>query len=673
MADKKAELAPGFEEVPLQEGFDEVPLNAPQPTVMQVLGQKAKNLGNSALQTGKDIATSTVQGAADLGRGAAQGLTMGLSDEGIAALKASMPDEDEKGQDWKALYRKYQQQEQDKNKAAKDRSPYLYGAGQIGGMVAPALLTAGASIPEQAAAGAGEAAAKLTAGQVAKAGAKGLGTGALIGGVTGATESEQGKLIDSTPEERQKLLADTVGGAVTGGVVGGTLSAAIPVVKAGVGSLKEKLGNKVSNYISDSPFWSQAAKSKELGEQGTNIYSEKAAQGPIGETSGLIHQDTNATKDLVDRIYAVDSNLGKKVGESINNATDQGVTVDLTQPMMDSIQRAKDLLEKDQQLMANPKAQKLYDTIFKMSDNGEFDTTTLTPNEVQSLRNDVVDFADSVKLKNPDIASLGYQFQAQIGDLLKQTVPDYKVAAERFEQFRRLVPETLISGATPVDVTQVKLGSMKNDEAKLFGAAKNMIQGARMPGAGSQNAKETFKNLINGVNEFEQSEAQRVASGDIPANEQLPKLVDDNGQSQASSLQNMIKGRADQSALLQQAWRVNPQESAATATKGSMFGRGSVMNLANKYGLYKDTLSKPIAAPVKLTQKLYNASEDELRGMAQKMSDIPGLQSVGKTLMQGLENKDTAGVNAAIFSIMQNPQARILINGEDLDSEKENK
>jgi hypothetical protein len=97
------------------------------------------------------------------------------------------------------------------------------------------------------------------------------------------------------------------------------------------------------------------------------------------------------------------------------------------------------------------------------------------------------------------------------------------------------------------------------------------------------------------------------------------------------------------------------------------------MNLANKYGLHKDKLLKPIASPVKLTQKVYNAGEDELRGLAQKMSEIPGLQSVGKSLMEGLENKDKAGVNAALFSIMQNPQARILINGEDLDSEKENK
>lgn len=675
MADNKAQLAPGFEEVPLNEGFEEVPL---KPTMIQALGQKAANLGNSALQTGKDVAKAGVEDLADTGRGLVQGLTAGTSDELIGAAKASLPSSDEdQGQDWKTLYKKYQGIEQAKNDAAKARSPYLYGTGQVAGMVAPAVLTAGASIPEQAALEGGEVAAKLTAGQLAKkaaiGGLKNAGTGAVIGGVMGGTESEQGKLIGATPEEEQKLAADVVGGAATGALTGGAIGTALPLVKAGGSALKDKIGNKLSDYISNSPFWSQVGKSKELGEQGTNLYSENAIQGPIGETTGLIHQDTNATKDLVNRIYNVDTKLGQNVGQAIDNATDQGVTVDLTDPMLNSVNTFKNLINNDETLRANPKAQKLYDTIFQMSNDGEFDASNLTPKEVQSLRQDVVDFADSIKQKEPNIANLGYQFQGQIGDLLKQAVPEYKIAAERFEQFRRLVPETLISGAIPVDISQVNLGSMKNDEAKLFQSAKNMIQGSRMSGAGSNNAKETFKNLINGVDTFEKNEAERMASGQVPLNDDVPKLVDSSDKSQAEGLQDMIKNRADQSALLQQAWRTNPQESATTSIKGAMFGRGSIMNLANKYGLYKDTLAKPIAAPVNLVKKVYGSSEEELRGMAQKMSQVPGLQSVGKTLLQGLDNKDSAGVNAAIFSIMQNPQARILINGEDLDSEKENK
>jgi hypothetical protein len=99
----------------------------------------------------------------------------------------------------------------------------------------------------------------------------------------------------------------------------------------------------------------------------------------------------------MDRIYNVDSRLGQKVGQSIDKATDSGIKVDLTQPMKNSIAQAKSLLEKDQQLMANPKAQKLYDTIFKMSDDGgELNTSQLTPKAVQTLRNEVLDFSQIV-------------------------------------------------------------------------------------------------------------------------------------------------------------------------------------------------------------------------------------------------------------------------------------
>lgn len=72
-----------------------------------------------------------------------------------------------------------------------------------------------------------------------------------------------------------------------------------------------------------------------------------------------------------------------------------------------------------------------------------------------------------------------------------------------------------------------------------------------------------------------------------------------------------------------------------------------------------------------LTKQIYNASEDQLRDLGQQMKNIPGISPLGHALTKGLDNKDTVGVNAAIFSIMQNPQARILINAQDLKDNKE--
>ncbi len=648
---KSAELAPGFDEVPLSEGFEEVPLTAEEPSMYQKFMDYTKGA--------RDYASESAQTAQDAAQGAGKSL---LSTQIVPAMNATIASATGAAPElsWAQKYRQLQDDLQQQQKASQERSPTAFGSGEIGGMVLPALVSGGAT-----------AAARGVAPSLLERAA----VGTLTGGAMAASTSEKGHLIDSTPEERNALLKDTASGVVTGGILGGTLSTAAPLIAKGAKNIKEKVSSNLGKYLSDSPLWSQIKKAEELGSKGKNIYSEEAIQGPIGETSGLIHQDTNAAKDLVDRMYKVDSNLGKKVGESIDNATGSGITVDLSEPMLNSVNTFKTLIEKDQNLAANPKAKKLYDTIFQMADDeGGFNASNLTPKEVQTLRQDVSEFADSIKLKNPDVAGLGFEFQGQIGDLLKNAVPEYKIAAERFEQFRRLVPETVISGSTPVEISNVKLGNLKNDEAKLFQSTKNMIQGARMPGSGVNTSKETFKNLINGVNEFEQSEAQRLASGQIAANEEMPKLVDMANESQASGLQKQIKDRADNSALLQQAWRVNPQESAATSIKGAMFGRGSVVNMANKYGLYKDTLSKPVTAPAKLASNIYKASEEQLKQLAQHMSEIPGLQSVGKALMAGLENKDVSGVNAAIFSIMQNPQARILVNGnEDINSNENEK
>ena len=68
--------------------------------------------------------------------------------------------------------------------------------------------------------------------------------------------------------------------------------------------------------------------------------------------------------------------------------------------------------------------------------------------------------------------------------------------------------------------------------------------------------------------------------------------------------------------------------------------------------------------------------------MADKLSSsgVPGLDSLGVALKKGLENKNPAMKNAALFTILQNPKARLLINPEELlnqqgketgDSEKE--
>jgi len=673
MAKKDLNLDDGFQEVPLDEGFENVPLT---PTTSQILSQKVQDLGSSVKTGLRDLGKGTFETGTDLARGVGQGLSLGFSDEALAALKAGSDIAlgDKTRDDYKELYRKYHELEQQKLKESEERSPYLSTIGEIGGAIAPALLTAGATAPAIAKVGLKQILKEQGKKAALKELAKRAGTAALIaapeGAIYGAGKSE-GKILGATPEEKEQLIKDTAEGALTGGVAGATLMGIGQAVKGFGGAAKEKIQSKMTDFIEDTPFLRQVRKAKELGEEGVNIYSDKAKFGspdiltPGQEgpklKSGLLHADTEASRDLVDRIYKVDDQLGKSVGESINKATDSGQIIDMSDELIGMAQQFADVAQKDATISANPKAKKLYDTLFQLKNK-----TEMTPKELQSLRSDVVDLADSIKVKDPYIANMGYDFQYRIGSILKEAVPEYKIAANRFEEFRRLVPETIISGSTPVDISGVKLSNIKNQEGKLFDSTRKMIQGSQNPGFGSSKDAETFSNFIKGLKQFETSEAQRVKQGLIKK-ESTPKMIDSTD-SQSKSIEKMVRDKADQSAMIQHAWRVNPQESLQTAAKGSLFGKGSVINVANKYGLYKDTITR---TPVEITKKLLNAPEHEIRSIASKISDVPGLENLGNALLKGLDNKDQAAVNAAIFSIMQNPLARLKINGEQQSGENE--
>lgn len=151
----------------------------------------------------------------DLATGAAQGLTFGFSDELLAALKAAKETavSKEKGlKDLPALYRQYQQLEQEKVRRAKEASPYAYFAGELGGGVLPALFTGGGTAAARGAAAAAETATFLPS--VVRGAKLGAGYGALAGAGT----SEAG--IEDTGEFAKEVGKGALGGATFGAVAG---------------------------------------------------------------------------------------------------------------------------------------------------------------------------------------------------------------------------------------------------------------------------------------------------------------------------------------------------------------------------------------------------------------------------------------------------------------------
>jgi len=129
-------------------------LSAPKSMSSRMINT-VQNVANSAIESGdavnENLATPLIQNAMDTARGVGQGLVMGAGDEiggalsaGVEALynKFNSTDSDLRDQGFKIeepgladLYRQNQQAIQKENDISQERSPYLYGGGQIAGGV----------------------------------------------------------------------------------------------------------------------------------------------------------------------------------------------------------------------------------------------------------------------------------------------------------------------------------------------------------------------------------------------------------------------------------------------------------------------------------------------------------------------------------------------------------
>ena len=94
-------------------------------------------------------------------------------------------------------------------------------------------------------------------------------------------------------------------------------------------------------------------------------------------------------------------------------------------------------------------------------------------------------------------------------------------------------------------------------------------------------------------------------------------------------------------------------------------GRGAV--LTTSYLAGRATSSKPAQKLANMGRALYSAPAETLNGLAQKLEANPALSMYGKALREGLQNGDSAKKNAALFTIMQNPNARALVEAETGD------
>lgn len=565
----------------------------------------------------------------DLGRGIAQGATLGSADEITGAFKAA---KDANFQDLisgkkdelsrlKKLYRQYQKASEREYKTSKERSPYLYGAGEIGGAIAPAIATGGV---EALLAGGAKAGAKALLPSLAEAGAK----GAAIGATAGAMGSE-GAILGATPEEQQKVASD----ASTGALAGGVLGAGGSLIGKGIGAAGQKLGKYVDYLKKEKPFIAQMSKAKELGEQGIDI----------GKRSTLINdlygRNLKSSQGLLEKISATDEMLGKAVGDSIQNATKNGQRIPISEDILQKAKLLSDYFQKNPAIALDKKSQIVFDNIINNTVND------VSPTEALILRDTMDDVLSKMQGDNSTLANYTKnqvnKFRSGINNILKEQIPEYADAANKFQEFRKLVPETIIGKGVPQDISGVRYGELKKPESKLLGSLQDVVEGSEMPGAATAEAKQTLGALQTNLGSLESK---------------IPEAAEKLGGKE--NFLNNVRDAANTAAVLKQAVGVNPQEGTHNLLKSVALsgttGRGKMLSAANLVGL----ASKKV--PGGISRYAFSLPNTALQDIGAQLSSSPNktISSLAQHLVKGLETKNNANVNAALFALMQNKDAR---------------
>lgn len=191
-------------------------------------------------------------------------------------------------------------------------------AGQAAGVIAPALLTGGASAPESLAGAAGE--------------------GAMVGAGFGA-----GNAVDT--------LASGGSGAKAAGDValGAGLGAAGGAIGNKVGGLLNKSVPSIENYAAKKAASAVGLESKELGNM---TQDELLATGKRLMDQGIIKPGAS-TQEMFDTAKGIHEGYGEKIGEIGNQADELGLKMDPA-PLVKNLQ----LLQEDAQKLMNPDERK---------------------------------------------------------------------------------------------------------------------------------------------------------------------------------------------------------------------------------------------------------------------------------------------------------------------------
>ena len=569
----------------------------------------------------------------DFGTGTSQGLSFGFADEIVCGLKGTAGALAGEG-NYQDLYAKYRDIEREKVKEAEERSPIASMAGDITGSILPAIVTGGGSLAPAAARIGLKQAAKMGAGQLAKTVGAKTAVLAAEGALQGVGRSE----AETIPEIAEEAYESGKSGVLWGTGLG---------LAGEFAGLPAKVSSKMDDTIEDSPFLRQTKMAYEKGKAGESITGGRA------DVEKMAEKATGQTSDIVKRIMDTDEQLGKAIRSKITDATNAGAKISADSAISEAADSLSRVFQNDPDLLGQAETQKVLKQLLDLQ------SSQLSPEAAFELRRRVVELSD--KVQDPRMKNIVNRFQGSIKTALESQVEGLADASAKFKQFRQAVPETLMSKGLPSEFSSKWYGDVDNKGEKLFSSVDDLLKELNAPGARQLEGRTTLAQMKKQLNEIVKKDPEIAKQMGFENIDDFYKKIED--VSDETNLRNMILGYEPQAGFKREA-RALFTGDLGTTLRSSAYGASQLAG--------KTVKAAKESAPGKLTSYLsdmsrnvYKASNDQLGQVSQKLQANPKTKALGDVLGKALENKASVGKDAALFTIMQNPDARRVL--EDFD------
>ena len=321
-----------------------------------------------------------------LGRGAAQGATLGLGERIQGAIQAALPVSGD-APSFGERYNKELSAAQAANDEAKAAHPWAYTAGNVGGGAAPTALLPIA----KAAQGAG----LLTR----------MGVGSLNAAPVGATIAG----VESRDPTLAGKLKDAGGGALGGALLGG----AVPVLGKAISAAGSKMGKAADWSALRSSFVDRTGFRKVFGREPDPNDIHDLGQFVLN--SGIPMHSPQA---MVEGAKKLLSESGKQIGDAAKLASTNGAKFDIQDAALKALQTPNVA-----KLAGDTEGIPLYNRILSfLDDQVQRKGNTMDPVEAHALRQRVDSFADWEKDKPQDLMNAWRDVRGALNDEMTNTM-----------------------------------------------------------------------------------------------------------------------------------------------------------------------------------------------------------------------------------------------------------